>query len=114
LYINPSLEDGEGQAIYKLMPYGEVLRFFDVHDDGTIVLDGDPEIGFPASQPNRKTVYLKDSVVYGMKRDWVKSSFSVDLSPSPEMVQAAVRRQKQRTGFSAWEFARSKESKKPQ
>jgi hypothetical protein len=113
LYIDPMVEDGEGQAIYKLMPYGEVLRLFHVHDDGTVVLDGDPELGFPASQPNRKTVYLKDSDVGQMKRDWVKAFFGVDLSPSPEMVQDAVRRQKQRTGFSAWEFARSEPGKKP-
>ncbi len=113
LYINPFVEDGEGQAIYKLMPYGEVLRLFHVHDDGTIVLDGDPEVGFPATQPNRKTVYLKDSEVGRMKRYWMKSFFEVDLSPSAETVQDAVRRQKQRTGgFSAWEFARSKEGKK--
>ena len=115
LYISPVLDDGEGQAIYKLMPYGEVLRLFHVRDDGTVVLDGDPEIGFPATQPNRKTVYLKDSVVERMKREWVKSSFDVDLSPSPERVQDAVRRQKQRNdGFSAWESARSKKAKKPQ
>jgi len=115
LYVDPALEDGEGEAIYKLMPYGEVLRLFHVRDDGTIVLDGDPELGFPASQPNRKTVYIKDGDVDRMKREWVKSSFEIDLSPSPETIQDAVRRQKQRTGgFSAWEFAHSKESKKPQ
>jgi len=26
LYINPEMNDGVGQAIYKLMPYGEVFR----------------------------------------------------------------------------------------
>jgi hypothetical protein len=115
LYVDPVLEDGEGEAIYKLMPYGEVLRLFHVHDDGTIVLDGDPELGFPASQPNRKTVYIKDGDVDRMKRDWVKSSFEIDLSPSPETMQDVVRRQKQRTGgFSAWEFAHPKENRKPQ
>ena len=115
LYIDPMVEDGEGEAIYKLMPYGEVLRLFHVHDDGTIVLDGDPELGFPASQPNRKTVYLRDDDVDRMKREWVKSSFEIDLWPSAETIQDVVRRQKQRTGgFSAWEFAHSKGSKKPQ
>jgi hypothetical protein len=115
LYVDPVLEDGEGEAIYKLMPYGEVLRLFHVHDDGTIVLDGEPELGFPASQPNRKKVYIKDGDVDRMKRDWVKSSFQIDLSPSPDTIQDVVRRQKQRTGgFSAWEFAHPKESKKPQ
>jgi hypothetical protein len=114
LYINPSIEDGEGEAVYKLMPYGEVFRLFHVHGDGMIVLDGDPEIGFPATQVNRKTVYFKDSTISRMKHDWVKSSFVIDLDPRQERVQDAVRRQKQRTGgFSAWEFARSKEGKKP-
>jgi hypothetical protein len=112
LYIDPLLEDGEGQAIYKLMPYGEVLRLFHVHHGSTVVLDGDPEVGFPASQPNRKTVYIKDAELARMKRDWIKSAFDIDLSPSSERVRDAVRRQKQRNdGFSAWEFARSKGSK---
>lgn len=115
LYVDPVVEDGEGEAIYKLMPYGEVLRLFHLHNDGTIVLDGDPELGFPASQPNRKTVYIKDDDLDRMKHDWVRSSFEINLWPSPEAIQEVVRRQKQRTGgFSAWEFARSKESKKPQ
>ena len=115
LYVDPVVDDGEGEAVYKLMPYGEVLRLFHVHNDGTIVLDGDPELGFPASQPNRKTVYIKDGDLDHMKHDWMKSSFKIDLWPSPETIQEVVRRQKQRTGgFSAWEFARSKESKKPQ
>jgi hypothetical protein len=115
LYVDPVVEDGEGEAIYKLMPYGEVVRLFHVHNDGTIVLDGDPELGFPASQPNRKTVYIEDRAVNRMKRDWVKSSFQIDLTPSPETIQDVIRRQKQRTGgFSAWEFARSKDSKKQQ
>lgn len=115
LYVDPLVENGEGEAIYKLMPYGEVLRLFHVHSDGTIVLDGDPELGFPASQPNRKTVYIKDDELDRMKHDWVKSSFEINLWPTPETIQDVVRRQKQRNGgFSAWEFARSKESKKPQ
>src|SRR5215469_1991998 len=82
LYVDPVIQDGEGQAIYKLMPYGEVLRLFHVHDDGTIVLDADPELGFPASQPNRKTVYIKDGDLDRMKHEWVKSSFEIDLWPS--------------------------------
>ena len=115
LYVDPVVAGGEVQVIYKLMPYGEVLRLFHVHDNGTIVLDGDPELGFPASQPNRKTVYLKDDDLDRMKHGWVKSSFEIDLWPAPETIQDVVRRQKQRTGgFSAWEFAHSKEGKKPQ
>jgi hypothetical protein len=115
IYVDPVVEDGEGEAIYKLMPYGEVLRLFHVHKDGTIVLDGDPELGFPASQPNRKTVYMEDRAVDRIKREWLRSSFEIDLSPRAETLQDAIRRQKQRTGgFSAWEFAHPKESKQPQ
>ena len=115
LYVDPVVEGGEGQVIYKLMPYGEVLRLFHLHDDGMIELDGDPELGFPASQPNRKTVYLKDDDLERLKHEWSRSSFEIDLWPSPEAVQDVVRRQKRRTGgFSAWEFVHPKGSKKPQ
>jgi hypothetical protein len=114
LYIDPVVDGGEGQAIYKLMPYGEVLRLFHVHDGGMIVLDGDPELGFPASQPNRKTVYLKDDDLDRLKHEWLRSSFEIDLWPRPETIQDVVRRQKQRTGgFSAWELAHPK-GPKPQ
>src|SRR5690349_13708661 len=60
LYIDPESKDGEGRAIYKLMPHGEVLRYFRLQKDGNVRLEGDPELGFPASQPSRKTVYIAD------------------------------------------------------
>lgn len=108
LYVEPEITDGEGRAIYKLMPHGELIRYFHVQKDGTVRMEGDPQLGFPASQPSRKTVYLRDDDLCRMKRDWVKSAFDVDLSPDLERVQGAVQRQKQRNdGFSAWEFARS-------
>lgn len=102
LYIDPVIDDGEGRIIYKLMPYGEVLRLFHIRSDGTIVLDGDPEIGFPASQPDRKTVYLRDEDVSRMKRNWMRSSFQVLLSPGIQRIEDAARRQQRRTGFSRW------------
>ena len=109
LYVDPEISDGAGRTIYKLMPHGELIRYFHVQRDGTVRLESDPQLGFPASQPSRKTVYLRDDDLARMKRDWVKSAFDVDLSPSPERVQDVVRRQKQRNdGFSAWELARSK------
>jgi hypothetical protein len=113
LYVDPQIRDGEGRTIYKLMPHGEVIRYFHVQKDGTVRLEGDPQLRFPASQPSRKSVYLRDDDLCRMKRDWVKSAFDVDLSPDSERIQDAVRRQKQRNdGFSAWEFARSKQGKK--
>jgi hypothetical protein len=112
LYVDPEITDGEGRTIYKLMPHGEVIRYFHVQRGGTVRLEGDPQLGFPASQPSRKTVYLRDADLAQMKRDWVRSAFDIDLSPSSERVQDAVRRQKLRNdGFSAWEFARSKGGK---
>jgi hypothetical protein len=94
------------------MPHGELIRYFHVQKDGTVRLEGDPQLGFPASQSSRKTVYLRDDDLCRMKRDWVKSAFDVDLLPNSERIQDAVRRQKQRNdGFSAWEFARSKVGK---
>ena len=115
LYVDPEIRDGAGRAIYKLMPHGELIRYFHVQRDGTVRLESDPQLGFPASQPSRKTVYLRDNDLARMKRDWVKSAFDVDLSPSSERVQDAVRRQKQRNdGFSAWESAHSKGSKPKQ
>jgi hypothetical protein len=115
LYVYPEIKDGEGRTIYKLMPHGEVIRYFHVQRDGTVRLEGDPQLRFPASQPSRKTVYLRDDELCRMKRDWVKSAFDVDLSPESERIQDAVRRQKQRNdGFSAWEFARSQGGKPKQ
>lgn len=115
LYVDPEIRGGEGRVIYKLMPHGEVIRYFHIQGDGTVRLGGDPELRFPASQPSRKTVYLRDDDLCRMKRDWVKSAFDVDLSPNSERIQDAVRRQKQRNdGFSAWEFARSQGGKSKQ
>jgi hypothetical protein len=112
IYIKPLIQKGQGEVIYKLMPYGEIFRFFHVHDDGLIVLDGDPEIGFPATQIDRKTIYMDDFTLASMKSAWMKSSFEVHLDPREAMIQEVVRRQKLRNGgFSAWESSRSKVTK---
>lgn len=112
LYINPLIKNGEGEVIYKLMPYGEIFRIFHLSDNGLVVLDGDPQIGFPASQPDRKTVYMSDSSLAKLRSTWTHSSFEVLLNPSREQVQNAVTRQKVRNdGFSAWESAHSAKPK---
>lgn len=111
LYLNPVINARQGQVIYKLLPYGEIRRSFHIQSNGTVVLDGDPELGFPASQPNRKTVYLKDDDLCRMKHEWIMSSFDIDLSPGQNRVQDAARRQKERVGFSKWQFAHSQEQK---
>lgn len=111
LYLNPVVNARQGQVIYKLLPHGEIIRFFHIQSNGTVVLGGDPELGFPASQPNRKTVYLKDGDLCRMKQGWIMSSFDIDLSPGENRVQDAARRQKERVGFSKWQFAHSHEQK---
>jgi len=108
LYVNPAIKNGEGEVIYKLMPYGEVFRIFHLHANGLVVLDGDPEIGFPATQPDRKTVYMDDSTLASMRADWARVSFEIFLNPQSRVLQKAIERQKLRNnGFSAWETRHS-------
>ena len=107
IYIEPDLdaEDGGGRVIYKLMPYGEVMRDFIIRKNGLVVLSGNPQNGFPPTQEtSTKTVYMDDDEVCQMKHDWLKDSFFVDDSPSSERIQEAAQRQKIRTGFSDWEY----------
>ncbi|MGO9087284.1 MAG: hypothetical protein ACLQBK_18855 [Candidatus Sulfotelmatobacter sp.] len=107
IYIEPEVdaEDRGGRVIYKLMPYGEVLRDFIIRKDGLVVLDGDPQNGFPQSEESStQTVFMDDEEVCQMKHDWLKAFFVVDDSPSPERIQEAAQRQKIRTGFSDWEY----------
>jgi hypothetical protein len=112
LYINPTIKDGQGEIIYKLMPYGEIFRIFHLRADGLVLLDGDPQIGFPASQPDRKTVYMDDAELALMRAKWIHASFEVLLDPPQETIQNAVSRQKLRNdGFSAWESTHSVKSK---
>ena len=107
IYIEPEAdaEYREGRVIYKLMPYGEVLRDFVIRKNGLVALDGNPQNGFPPTQEtSTKTVYMDDDEVCQMKHDWLKSFFVVDDSPSPERIQEAAHRQKIRTGFSDSEY----------
>jgi len=113
IYINPMTDDGVGQAIYKLMPYGEVFREFDIGEDGLVGLMGNPQLGFPPTQPSHKTVYMDDDEVCQLKHRWLRHSFEADGLPTPDTRQQAVRRQKLRTDFSDWEFKHSNVDQKP-
>jgi hypothetical protein len=114
IYINPQMKDGVGQAIYKVMPYGEVFRMFDIGDDGLVSLIGNPQSGFPLTQPSHRTIYDDDDDLAQMRRTWIKRTFDVDDSPTVEMRQGAIGRQKLRNrGFSDWECRHSNEREKP-
>jgi hypothetical protein len=114
IYIEPEIgPDESGRVIYKLMPYGEIVREFVIRSNGLVVLDADPENGFPPTdEANTKTVYLDDDEVCRMKHNWIRSFFVVADAPSPKMIHEAARRQKLRTGFSDWEYRHSGEKSK--
>jgi hypothetical protein len=111
IYIKPELNVtySSGSVIYKLMPYGEVIREFVVRKDGMVIFSANPENGFPPTQEsNTKTLYMDDDELCQAKHDWLKRSFIVVNSPSAERIQEAVQRQKLRTGFSDWEYRHHK------
>jgi hypothetical protein len=77
VYIEPRTENYSGRVIYKLMPYGEVLRLYAVQKNGLIRLDDNPELGFGAERADRLTLYLDDDEVLQFKRTWPRTSFSI-------------------------------------
>ncbi len=102
IYIDPEIEIDEGQVIYRLMHYGEIYRVFTIRKDGLAVLDGDPELAFPPTQPSLKTLYMNEGRVRQLKHDWLRDSFLIDTAPESKRVQAASERQMRRTGYSYW------------
>ena len=53
LYVQPAFNDqGLAWAIYKLMPYGEVLRMFWIGRDGTVFLYGGSKTQFSPTGPS--------------------------------------------------------------
>jgi len=103
LYIQPRLKDGEGTVIYKLMPYGEVIRSYHFNKDGLAVLEGEADGGFPPTQPNTLTLYMDDDDVCRWKQRWVRQHFDILDTPPPERIGEAGERQKRRVGYSARE-----------
>ena len=93
--------DGHGVAVYKLMPYGEVYRYFTIHDDGLAVLSDDPHNGFKPTGGSTLTAYMSDDAVC----DFIvhrssKFSFVVDPKVSKRRLDEAIQRQLRRTGYS--------------
>ena len=103
IYIDPSTDgDGNGRAIYRLMPYGEVYRIFFVRKDGIVVLAGDPENRFPITEPSKLTVFIDVDEICDLIHKWIRLSFLVDERPLLTVVEGAATRQETRVGFSAW------------
>jgi hypothetical protein len=118
IFISPELdEDGGGSVIYRLMPFGEVLRRFAFRPDGIAVLWGNPWNGFPATHPDTKTVYLHDDDICAFKQRAIRAYFTVDPGVSRTRREEAARRQIVRVGHSQFLDRRSNKnssSRKPQ
>jgi hypothetical protein len=106
LFINPVYNSTEryGEVIYKLMPYGQIYRLFDIDAAGNVTLDGNPQNSFPITQPSHQTVFMDDLDVCRLEQSWIDTFFIIDTSPTLDMIKDAAQRQKQRTGFSDWEY----------
>src|SRR5258708_26089604 len=80
VYISKDIsKDGDGVAVYKLMPYGEVYRLFVVQKDGLVVLLGDPQKRFHPIGGSVLTTYMSDEDICNfIQQKSVKSYFTVD------------------------------------
>lgn len=97
IYIFDNFENNLIWMIYRLMPYGEVIRGAYVRKDGLVLLKGNPDDGFPASQgASMRTVFLDDDNLIKMKTTWKKHYFSVNLEPSQNDLRDARRREELR------------------
>ena len=101
IFVHTEIDDrGVGGVIYRLMPFGEVVRQFTLRPGGIVVLEGDPWNGFPASQPDTRTVYLDDDWVCTYKQKAIRATFTVDPHVSRARKEEAIQRQIVRLGHS--------------
>jgi hypothetical protein len=99
VYLNPELKGGNvGWVIYKLMPYGQVLRMYTLRSDGLAVLYGKLSNRFPPTEPSYLTVYMSDDQLCRLEHEWAKYQVRISTSPSPTLLQEAIRRQRARVG----------------
>jgi len=98
LYINPKLDDGGGQVIYKL-PIGEVARIFQMKGDFAILIR-EPRDKFPPASSSMLTLYLPDEDICDAKRNWIHERLLIDPHPSKKDIQAAIARERKRKGTS--------------
>jgi hypothetical protein len=112
VFVFPDVEDGRGGVLYKFMPFGEVVRQFDLRPDGMVVLEGNPLNGFPASQPDTRTIYIDDDFVCQYKQKAIRATFTVDPDVPRARRDEAARRQIIRVGSSQFlESRRERDSR---
>ena len=113
LFVFPDVEDGRGGVLYKFMPFGEVVRLVWFRPDGMAVLEGNPLNGFPASQPDTRTIYIDDDFVCQYKEKAIRTTFTVDPDVPRARREEAARRQVVRLGSSQFlESSREKDTLK--
>ena len=101
LFINPHLSgEGDGQLIYDNLPYGEVVRFFYIQNDGTISLKGGRGVGYPATQPSHLTIFEDKDDLRRSKSRWIHRRFTIYRHPDGQMLRSAGNRQLKRRGYS--------------
>jgi hypothetical protein len=101
LYVKPTFNSEKLYwAIYKLLPIGEVLREFAIGGDGLAAVSGHPQWRFPSTDPSYLTVYMDDDQLSQFKHDWMRTSFTLERSPSAQRLREARERQKKRFGSS--------------
>lgn len=101
LFVTSDSSASVYKIIYRLMPYGEMYRLAEVSSsDGMVHLFRNPQIGFPPDAPATLTVYYDDDVICKAKSEALRLSFVIDLDPSKQILEEAVRRQVKRYGFS--------------
>lgn len=105
LYVQPDFnQQGLAWAIYRLMPYGEVVRMFWIRPDGVAVLDGDIQNGFPPTEPSYLTACMSSEQLTLEKQSWMKSSIVIEPHPSRQRLHEASERQTERFGNSRGEI----------
>jgi len=63
--VKPHFENGMIWVIYKLLPFGELMRGAVINEGrGVAILSGDPDVGFPPTNGSAMpTLYLDDDAV---------------------------------------------------
>lgn len=97
MYVNPRKCGHTFFIIYKLLPYGEVLRGGWYLKDSLMTLAISPTLGFQVGVSTAvRTLYLRDDEVEEMKASWKRVWFRVERFPSRDVVDAARARQARR------------------
>jgi len=104
LYVRPQKEAGEIWVIYKLLPFGEILRVASLSPDASLMLlAGNPANGFPITRSSAMlTLFIPDDSVIRMKTQWRRVWFSINTRPSAAEKELAAQRQAHRYAILGW------------